>query len=113
MTYRLHTFASTSRLIHPHQCGSIKGLSTADAATNLIHQTRLLQRAGLKVSSLSLDVKGGFDQVVPSILADTFRSKNTPQYMVRWVLSFLSDRKCILLFPGSPKVSLPVAVGVP
>jgi hypothetical protein len=113
MTYRLHTFTSTSRLIHPHQCGSIKGLSMADAATTLIHKTRLLQRAGLKVSSLFLDVKGGFDHVVPSILSDTLRSKNTPPYMVQWVLSFLSDRKCTLLFPGSPKASLPVAVGVP
>jgi hypothetical protein len=33
--------------------------------------------------------------------------------MVQWVLSFLSDRKCTLLFPESPKTSLPVAVGVP
>lgn len=113
MTYRLHAFASASGLIHPHQCGSIKGLSTADAATTLIHEVRLLQRAGLKVSSLFLDVKGGFDHVVPSTLADTLTSKNTPPYMVQWVLSFLTDRSCTLLFPGSPKQSLPVAVGVP
>jgi hypothetical protein len=33
--------------------------------------------------------------------------------MVQWVLSFLSDRKCTLIFPGSLKVSLPVAEGVP
>jgi len=37
-------------LLHPHQTGSLQGLSTFDATSNLTHEVRLLQRLGSKVS---------------------------------------------------------------
>ena len=113
MASRLSLVARSCALLHPHQTGSIPGLSTFNATATLSHEVRLLQRLDLKVSSLFLDVKGGFDNVDPTQLTAALRAKGVHRYIVSWVSSFLSNRKCRLLFQGSPKVFAPVAVGTP
>ena len=67
----------------------------------------------LRVSSLFLDIKGGFDNVDPSQLSAALRAKGVHRYVIAWVSSFLTHRKCRLLFQGSPRVFSPVAVGTP
>ncbi|KAH0611643.1 uncharacterized protein H6S33_010908 [Morchella sextelata] len=113
ITLRLAVIAKAVGLLHNHQCGSVSGLSTGDAVTTLIHETRAMQLAKLKVSTLFLDIKGGFDHVLKQHLASTLSAKHTPPYITNWVLSFLSDRYITLLFKGSPKIPTAVQVGVP
>ena len=108
---RLSLLARSCGLLHPHQTGSLPGLSTFDATATLAHEVRLFQRLDLKVSSLFLDIKGGFDNVDPSQLPAKLRAKGAHRYIVAWVGSFLTNRKCRLLFQGSPKKFSPVAVG--
>ena len=110
---RLSLLARSCSLLHPHQTGSLPGLSTFDATATLSHEVRLLQRLDLKVSSLFLDIKRGFDNVDPSQLTSALRNKGVHRYVVAWVSSFLTNRKCRLLYQGSPKVFAPVAVGTP
>ena len=74
---------------------------------------RTLQRPALKVSSLFLDIKGGFDNVNADILCSSLRSRGVNHYLISWVRSFLTGRSCCLLFQGSPKVFSPVSVGTP
>lgn len=71
------------------------------------------QRTGLVASTLFLDIKGGFDHVSPPTLDRILANAGTPSSIRSWVKSFLSDRKCSLLFQGCPKVMLPVTVGTP
>src|SRR5712691_1314904 len=113
VTFRLYDHAIRHKLLHPNQGGSLPGRSTSDAATTLVHEVKLLQASGLKVSTLFLDIKGGFDNVRAPVLAARLRKHNTPDYIVNWVLSFLSDRSCRLLFKGGLKQFQPVDVGVP
>lgn len=113
MTFRLFDHASKSALINPHQCGSLPGLSVDDAALSLIHDVRTLQHSGFKVSTLFLDIKGGFDNVRSSILTNRLRAHRTPTYLTNWVASFLNNRTCRLLYKGSPMLHIPVDVGVP
>ena len=110
---RLSLLARSCGLLHPHQTGSLPGLSTFDATATLAHEVRLFQRLDLKVSSIFLDIKGGFDNVDPSQLTAALRAKGAHRYIVSWVGSFLTNRKCWLLFQGSPKNFSPVAVGTP
>ena len=110
---RLSLLARCCGLLHPHQTGSLLGLSTFDATATLAHKVRLFQRLDLKVSSLFLDIKGGFDNVDPSQLTAALRAKGAHRYIVAWVGSFLTNRMCRLLFQGSPKKFSPVAVGTP
>ena len=110
---RLSLIARSCSLLHPHQTGSLPGLSTFDATTTLAHEVRLLQRLPLKVFSLFLDIKGGLDNVDPSQLTAALRAKGVHRYVIAWVGSFLTNRQCRLLFQSSPKKFSPVAVGTP
>jgi len=69
--------------------------------------------AGKKVSTLFLDIKGGFNNVNTSTLCGMLRAKGVNPYLVSWTRSFLSGRACRLRYQGSPKVFAPVAVGTP
>ena len=67
----------------------------------------------MKVSTLFLDIKAGFDNVNASTLGTRLLASNVPSYMVHWVSSFLSEWTCTRLFRGSPNLYSPVSVGTP
>ena len=69
----LTSAARSLGLLHPNQCGSLAGLGCFDAVATLTHEFRRLQAASLKVSTLFLDVKGGFDNVCANKLAKAVR----------------------------------------
>jgi len=69
--------------------------------------------SAIKVSTLFLDVKEGFDNVESPSLLSLLRRKGVSPYLVQWVGSFLRDRTCHLTFQGSPRDFAPVSVGVP
>jgi len=99
--------------LHPNQCGSLPGLSIYDACLTLTNDVRTLQRPRLKVSSLFLDIKAGFDNVDNNTLARILREGGIPPYLVSWVSSFLGERSCTLIFQGAPGTPAPVNVGAP
>jgi len=113
MKSRLACVARVTTLLNPHQCGSLAGLSVSDAVTTLTHEVKTLQMAGRRVSTLFLDIKGGFDNVNPATLCCILRAKGVNPYLVSWTKSFLSGRSCRLLYQGSPKVFAPVSVATP
>jgi len=88
---RLLAAARIRGLLHPNQCGSLPGLSTYDACLTLTNDVRTLQRPRLKVSSLFLDIKAGFDNVDNKTLAQILREGGIPPYLVSWVSSFLGE----------------------
>jgi len=113
MTVRLSVIAKSKDLLHPNQCGSLQGLSSADACLTLTEEIRTLQRPRLEVSTLCLDVKAGFDNVNASTLRARLLASRVPSYLVDWVSSFLSERTCTLAFHGSPYLCSPGTVGTP
>jgi len=113
MNSRLCCVARATGFLNPHPCGSLAGLSASDAVTTLTHEVKTLQPAGRKVSTLFLDIKGGFDNVNPSTLSGILRAKGVNPYLVSWTMSFLSGRTCRLLYQGSPSLFAPVSVGTP
>ena len=112
MNSRLSCVARVAGLLNSHQCGSLHGLSPADPTT-LTREIRTLQMAGGKVSTLFLDIKGGFDNVNPATLRNMLKAKGVNPYLVSWTRSFLTGRSCQLLYQGSPKIFAPVSVGTP
>jgi len=75
---RLLTAARLRGLLHPNQCGSLPGLSTYDACLTLTNDVKTLQRPRLKVSSVFLDIKAGFDNVDNNTLARILREGGYP-----------------------------------
>jgi len=57
-----------------------------------------------KVSTICLEIKGGFDYVNPSSLWGILSAKGINLYIVSWTRSFLTGRSSSLLFPkASPQ----------
>jgi len=110
---RLLAQATVCSLIHPLQCGSLPGRSTADAARVQKHNVESFHGLRYKVSTLFLDVKWGFDNVEPPSLLSLFHRKGVSPYLIQWIGSFLRDRTCCLTFQGSPHLFAPVSVSVP
>jgi len=100
-------------LLHPNQCGALAGLGCFDSVATLTHEVRLLQAASFKVSTLFLNVKGGFDNVCANKLANTLTKGGVSAYLVAWIKSFLSKGQYPLIFQGASKVFCPVVVGTP
>ena len=96
MNSRLSCGARVAGRLNPHQCGSLAGLSASEAVTTLTHEVRTLQMAGRKVSTLFLDIKGGFDNVYSSTLCSMLKAKAVNPYLVSWTRSFLTGRTCRL-----------------
>ena len=65
------------------------------------------------MSTLVLDIKGGFDNVNPSTLCGMLKANGVNLYLVSWTRSFLAGRSCWLLYQGSPTAFAPVSVGTP
>jgi len=113
MASRLSCVTCMVGLLNPHQCCSLAGYSTMDACTTLTHKIKTLQMAKCKVSTLFLDIKGGFDNINPQQCCCILRSRGISPYLISWTRSVLMGRSCRLLFQGSPKIFSPVAVGTP
>ena len=110
---QLASAARSLGLLHPNQCGPLAGLGCFNAVATLIHKVPLLQAASFKVSTLFLDVKGGFDNVCTNKLASSLAKGGVSAYLVAWIKSFLCKRQCRLIFQGTPKVFCPVTIDTP
>jgi len=110
---RLLLAARSKAMLNPNQCGFLPGLSTYDAVLTLFNDVKPFQRPSLKVSSLFLDIKAGFDKVDNSTLARILREGGISGYLVSWVSSFLGERSCTLVFQGAPGTPAPVNVRAP
>ena len=103
----------TCSLMHPLQCGSLPGRSTSNAALVLQDHVESFHHLRNKVSTLVLDMKGGFDNVEAATLLSLLRRKGVSPYLVQWISSFLWNCTCCLIFQGSPLTFAPISGGVP
>ena len=97
-----------------NQMGSLPHRSTINAAVSLQHWIKDAQFAKRKVSSLFLDVKGGFDNVnhqkLISLLSE---SGNVPEYLTDWIQNFVASWEIALTYPGSPRRKHEMNKGIP
>ena len=74
------------------QYGGLKGLSTTHALVDMVH-TWLLAAEERKVSHVVLlDYRKAFDHVDHSVLISKCKSFNLPNFIIRWLCAFLSNR---------------------
>jgi len=65
----------------------------------------------LKVSTLFLDIKGGFNTVNNPTLGRNLREGSVSPYLVWWVASFRGERIYTPVFQGTPGTPAPVNIG--
>ena len=75
------------------QFGAIKGRSTTQALTDLLHQWHSTLDNGGSVKILFVDYAKAFDHVDQSIVCRRLLNLGTSRKLVIWIHSFLTDRK--------------------
>ena len=111
---RLSALAEQAGLLPDTQMGNRKNRSTDTALDLLLEQIYTVWQAKDQVATvLSLDIAGAFDTVNHIRLLDNLRKKQVPQWFVRLVQSFLTDRKTTLIIDGIETEARQLRAGVP
>jgi Reverse transcriptase (RNA-dependent DNA polymerase) len=112
---RLSALAETYNLIPEFQMGARSKRNTItalDLLTEQIHTVWGCSRQWV-ASMLSLDMVGAFDHVSHLRLLHILRRLGIPQWIVRWVESFLQDRYSTIKIHSEESELLPVQNRVP
>jgi len=76
-----------------HQFGALKGRSTTLALVDAFHYWHKALDEGQSVRILFVDYAEAFDHVDHSIVIQKLKSLGVPEFIVRWITSFLCERQ--------------------
>lgn len=96
LTRRLTHWAETNCILAEGHNGGRRQRSTEDAFITLTTWIKHKWRQGMIVSGLFLDVKSAYPSVHHKRLIDILRKKECPEYLVRMIQQFLTDRSTSL-----------------
>lgn len=94
----------------PNQFGFRKGQSTESAVEVVTNIAARAAAAGDLCVLVTLDVKNAFNSLRWPIIDEALRKKKTPEYLVRTIRSWLSDRSLLI---GEERARHSVTCGVP
>ena len=111
---RLITIAYKTDMYCINQTESLPQRSMVDAAMSLNYWIRESQAVRKKVSSVFLDIKGGFNNVNHNKLLDILSTdQNVPVCLVDWISNIIHTREIVLAYPGSLRTQQKVNKGIP
>ena len=93
---KLSEIAIRTRLVSPIHCGAIARRSAVDAAATLTHDVERAWQDSEILTALAFDIKGAFDTITEKRLTARLWDQNIPLPIIRWVTSFLTDRKAAI-----------------
>ena len=113
---RLSELVERFSLLPETHMGGRKGVSTDHALHWLLERIHVEQYGKIErgaVSILSLDVSGAFDNVSHPRLIHNLKKRRIDPQVVKWVGSFLKDRKTTIRLPEETSKLLDVETGIP
>lgn len=106
-------FAETQGLFHEGQFGGRRQRSAVDAVACLIGEIEQAWGEGKLGACLFMDIMGAFDHVVRQKLIGGLWGMGMDGDLVRWVDSFLSNRRALLVIDGHAGDETPINSGLP
>lgn len=97
---RLSYLAETNHLLPGTQIGGRRLRSREHALHIVVEKIYEVWNGGKAASLLLLDVSGAFDNVTHRRLLHNLRKRSVDEKVVRWIASFLSDRKTRIMLDG-------------
>jgi len=101
------------QLLHDGQFGCRKRRSAIDAVGRLMKRVEEVWGRGNTAAVLLMDVKGAFPHVAKGNLIKRMEEMGFEADLVRWVESFMEERKVIMSMDGNEGDSMDVETGVP
>lgn len=105
--------AISLKIVGTQQFGALPLRSAVDLTTCLTHDVEDALSKGLKASLLTMDVKGAFDAVLPGRLIRRLREQGWPDYLVRWIQSFATQRTVKIRLDGEIGPQTNIYCGLP
>ena len=99
--------------IFASQWGFQSGKSTITALLETTHNWFEILETGSEVGAVFFDFKKAFDSVPHRALIGKLEDLQVNQLLVKWIYSYLSDRKQQVVMGGSLSNALPVLSGIP
>ncbi|KKO96446.1 hypothetical protein THAR02_11453, partial [Trichoderma harzianum] len=93
---RVSLLAMEHKILPEQYFGALPKRSATDLVACLLHDAEVALAQGLVVSLLTLDISGAFDIVMRNRLVYRLREQGWPPLFVKWVDSFMSDRKALV-----------------
>lgn len=110
---RLGDIGLKSRLVSPTHFRAIPGRSAVDAACTQTHDVERAWEKKEILTALAFDIKGTFDTVTEGRLTKRLWEQQIPLPLIRWVASFLTNRKAAIRLDGYTGIQEEVQIGVP
>lgn len=102
-----------NNLISPHQLGGVRGRSAEDISLALVHDIESSLNRGMTLLLLTFDISGFFDNISHAVLLNQLRDLRAPLPTVKWVRSFLSNRRTAICLDGRKDKMTEIQTGVP
>jgi hypothetical protein len=116
VTRRLAVIAEFKTLLHMHQIGGRKQKSAIDAVMVLIQKVQAnwrTRKRGSITSVLALDVKNAYPTVRAAPFAEICILLGLPTELIKWFISFMSDRTIRFAFNGEINAIIGVNNSIP
>lgn len=107
------SFCETNNVFHQGQFGCRRARGTSDAVAQLVSRVETAWSKKRIALALLLDVKGAFDRVNKKQLLKRMVQAGIAGNIVRWVDSFLSDRRALLVIDGRTGETRDIHAGLP
>lgn len=113
MTRRITYTLESSNFLPTEQYGFRPFRSCEQASAMLTNAIRFGWSHQMITSVVFLDIRGAYDTVVHTTLLDKLTKTDIPNNALRWIHSFLSDRKVMFSIETGRTTSIPITIGVP
>jgi hypothetical protein len=107
------SFCKTNNVFHQGHFGCRRARGTSDAVAQLVSRVENAWSKKRIALALLLDVKGAFDRVNKKQLFKRMVQAGIAGNIVRWVDSFLSDRRALLVIDGRTGETREIQAGLP
>jgi len=107
------SFCETNNVFHQGQFGCRRARGTSDAVAQLVSKVENAWSKKRIALALFLDVKGAFHRVNKKQLLKRMVQAGIAGNIVRWVDSFLSDRRALLVIDGRTGETRDIQAGLP
>ena len=99
--------------LHPGQLGCRRGRGAIDAVATLVQTVHEGWAKKHLTGAIFMDVMGAFDHVDPYKLAEAMEAMGVDNDLIRWTLSFLTNRRVSLVIDGYKTPEQPIESGLP
>jgi hypothetical protein len=113
MAETLSYIAETYQLLPPEHYGGRPGRTGEEAMLLLTEKIKHAWKEQDEYAVIFMDIAGAFNNVHPERLLHDLRKRRIPEFIVRWVESFLSRRSTSLRFNGIDSEKIHIEASVP